>query len=165
MCVKCVPSAREQEVKSSHNSAAEHLFRDNCRSSDPQAEFGSSTALDPEFFRGTAVLACEREILEFTAEQNWRDTENDHFGSAVRTRRRSSCFERGLFTSHVVSFRRSEDNGDPSRVPVVELKIRCLAVASSRSFSMGPGLLRMTGRQPPPPLNLRHNADASHGKR
>jgi hypothetical protein len=48
-----------------------------------QAGFGSSTALDPEFFRRTALLTCEREILEFPAEQNWFDTDNDHFHSAI----------------------------------------------------------------------------------
>jgi hypothetical protein len=83
------------------------------RRSDPQAGFGSSTALDPEFFRRTALLACEREILEFPAEQNRFDTDNDHFHSAVRTCRRSSYFRWRFWNSHVISFRRSERNGDP----------------------------------------------------
>ena len=77
------------------------------RRSDPQAGFRSSTALDPELFRGTALLACERESLEFPAEQNWFDTDNDHFYSAVRTCRRSSYFEWRFWNSHVISFRRS----------------------------------------------------------
>jgi hypothetical protein len=82
------------------------------RRSDPQAGFRSSTALDPELFRGTALLACEREILEFPAEQNWFDTDNDHFRSAVRTCRRSSYFEWRFWNSHVISFRRSEGDRD-----------------------------------------------------
>jgi hypothetical protein len=82
------------------------------RRSDPQAGFRSSTALDPELFRGTALLACEREILEFPAEQNWFDTDNDHFRSAVRTCR-PSYFGWRFWSSHVLSFRRSERNGDP----------------------------------------------------
>jgi hypothetical protein len=67
-----------------------------------------STAVDPEFFRRTALLTCEREILEFPAEQNWCDTDNSHFHSALRTRRRSPCLRWYFLTSHVISFRRSE---------------------------------------------------------
>ena len=77
-----------------------------------QEGFGSSTALDPEFFRRTALLTCEREILKFPAEQNWFDTDNDHFHSAIRTCRRISYFGWRFWNSHVISFRRSEGNGD-----------------------------------------------------
>ena len=42
--------------------------------------------LDPKFFRKTARLAREREILVRPAEQNWRDAGNDHFRSALGTR-------------------------------------------------------------------------------
>src|SRR5205085_5518730 len=47
---------------------------------------------EPELFSRTAFLACESEILEFPTEQNWFDTDNDHFRSAVGTCRRSFCF-------------------------------------------------------------------------
>ena len=42
-------------------------------------------AFDLEYFRRTALLTCEREFLEFTDEQDWCDTDNDHFCSAIRT--------------------------------------------------------------------------------
>jgi len=45
----------------------------------------SSNAFEPELFRRTALLACESEILEFPTKQNWFDTDNDHFRSAVGT--------------------------------------------------------------------------------
>jgi hypothetical protein len=69
---------------------------------------GSSKALDPECFRRTAPLTCEREILELPAEQNWCDADNDHFRSANRTRRRRPCFWWHFLASHAISFRRGE---------------------------------------------------------
>jgi hypothetical protein len=62
-----------------------------------------SNALDPELLRKTACLACEREILEFSAEQNWRDARNDHFRSAFGTCRRRS-FRWQFLACHVISF-------------------------------------------------------------
>jgi hypothetical protein len=59
--------------------------RDDGPGPSPQAGFGSSNAFEPELFRKTALLACEREILEFPTKQNWFDTDNDHFRSAVGT--------------------------------------------------------------------------------
>lgn len=53
-------------------------------------------------------LQTECEILEFPTEQNWFDTDNDHFRSADGTRRRSPCFRRHFLASHVISSRRSE---------------------------------------------------------
>lgn len=48
-------------------------------------EPGLLVPLDPDFFRKSARLAREREILERASEQNWRDAGNDHFSSALRT--------------------------------------------------------------------------------
>jgi hypothetical protein len=50
---------------------------------------GLLMALHSEFFRKTARLAREREVLECASEQNWRNAGNDHFRSALRTCRRS----------------------------------------------------------------------------
>src|SRR6266540_4384225 len=65
--------------------------------------FGSSASLDPKFFCMTAFCTCEREVLECSSEQNWCDTSNDHFCSALGTRRRS-FFRWQFFASHVISF-------------------------------------------------------------
>ena len=51
-----------------------------------------STSLDPECFRETARLARKREILVRPAEQNRRDSGNDHFRSALGTRPRRAFF-------------------------------------------------------------------------
>jgi hypothetical protein len=77
-----------------------------------------SSSFDPEFLRKAARLAREREILECPSEQNWRDTRNDHFRSALRTGRRS-FFGWQFLASHVISFRprlfgaRPIDEGGP----------------------------------------------------
>jgi hypothetical protein len=68
-------------------------------------------SFDPEHFRRTALLTCEPEILEFTEEQNWCDADDDHFRSAIGTSRRSSYFGWRCLIGHVISFRRSEGNG------------------------------------------------------
>src|SRR5580658_5665455 len=78
---------------------------------------GFSNALDPEFFRRTALFTCEREILEFPTEQNWYDADNDHFRSAERTRRRSPGFWWHFLTSYVISFRRSGQRIPPRQPP------------------------------------------------
>lgn len=59
--------------------------------------------LHSEFFRKTARLAREREVLECASEQNWRNAGNDHFRSALRTCRRS-VFGWQFLPGHVMSF-------------------------------------------------------------
>ena len=59
--------------------------------------------LEPEFFRKTARLAREREVLERPSEQNWHDAGNNHFCSALGTCRRG-FFGWLFFASHVTSF-------------------------------------------------------------
>jgi hypothetical protein len=77
---------------------------------------GLSTALNPEFFRTTALLASKREVLKFPSEQNRCNTDNDHFRSALRARRRSRRFRWHFLTGHVISFRRND-----ATVPIRQL--------------------------------------------
>jgi hypothetical protein len=67
------------------------------------------------FFVRPHVLHASERSLECPSEQNWRDTRNDHFRSALRTCRRS--FFGQQLASHVTSFppRLFEEQGSCSR--------------------------------------------------
>ena len=102
-------------------------------------QLGLSASFDLEDFRRTTLLACEREFLEFTEEQNWCDTDNDHFRSAIRTRRRSPYFGWRFLVGHVVSFREARAT-DTWWVPVVELKNVRMSCPSISVILMEAGL-------------------------
>ena len=130
-----------------------------------------SSSFDPEFLRKAARLAREREILECPSEQNWRDTRNDHFRSALRTGRRS-FFGWQFLASHVISFRprlfgaRPIDEGGPvgsgprcesgGKPPFGRARLKV------RTFSR-PGAMALTMRRTT--VNLTHDAGAPRGKR
>jgi hypothetical protein len=74
-----------------------------------QVELRLSGSIDFEFFRKAAFLTQERELLESAWQQNWRDTGNNHFRSALRTRRLDICVRNKFPADHVFSFRSKRD--------------------------------------------------------
>ena len=126
--------------------------------------FRITNALEPELFRRTALLACQSEILEFPTKQNWFDTDNDHFRSAVGTCRRRFCFGWRVWNCHVISFRRSDVERTPRRVLVLVCEEGPDALQGHLGHS-SMGRIRMAAPAGSFALKLRHSADACHGRR
>ena len=118
-----------QDTRSIHICCALEIVRSSDRPGLPEPAldkiFGAqpriSSSFDPEFFRKIARLTREQEVLECPAEQNWRDADNDHFRSALRTRRRISFFGWQFLANHAISSHptlfeaRSTDERSPVR--------------------------------------------------